>query len=125
MSQRILIVGVSESGKTTLANKLISESQIPVFIRDPVGADWSRCTARFNTSDELKELIIMQKGEPFICVIDEAAEFFNASLAMNHWVFSRGRHHAMLPIAIAQRIQRRSSSSITSAPRSPAGRPSR
>lgn len=105
MSQRLLIVGVSESGKTELAKRLIKESQIPVFIRDPVGASWPRCDAMFETSEELRELLRKQNKQPCIVIVDEAADFFSVGQHYNHWIFTRGRHDAMLPIAIGQRIK--------------------
>lgn len=105
MSQRILIVGVSESGKTTLANRLIEKSPVPVFVRDPIGADWVRCDGRFVDSDTLRELLEPLKKAPCIVVVDEAADFFGMSQRENHWIFTRGRHEAILPIAIGQRIK--------------------
>jgi hypothetical protein len=105
MSQRILVVGTSESGKTSLVNKLITDIDVPVFIHDPIGSEWTRVNARFESSEELRVLIAGQKGAPCVAVIDEAAEFFRVGQHMNHWIFSRGRHHAMLPIAIAQRLK--------------------
>lgn len=105
MSQRVLIVGTSESGKTTLANRLIEKAHVPIFIHDPVGAEWSKCDARFYTSDELRALIVPLKNSPCIVVVDEAAEFFRVGQPENHWIFTRGRHHAILPIAIAQRLK--------------------
>ena len=105
MSQRVLIIGVSESGKTELAKRLIKGAQIPVFIRDPVGASWPREDARFETSDELRMLLDKQNKRPCIVVVDEAADFFSVGQRENHWIFTRGRHDAMLPIAIGQRIK--------------------
>ena len=105
MSQKILIVGVSESGKTSLANKLIEGLAIPVYIRDPIGAKWARCDARFETSDELRVLLNERKKQPCVVVVDEAADFFSVSQKENHWIFTRGRHDAMLPIAIGQRLK--------------------
>lgn len=105
MSQRIIIVGVSESGKTSLANKLIQETQIPVFIRDPVGAAWARCTARFETSDELRQLLADNKKQPCVCVVDEGADYFTVGQKQNHWIFTRGRHEAMLPIVICHYVK--------------------
>jgi hypothetical protein len=105
MSQRVLIVGVSESGKTALANRLIEGATIPVFVRDPIGAKWSNITARFETSDELRQLIAEHKNQGCIVVIDEAADFFGVGQKENHWIFTRGRHAAILPIAIGQRIK--------------------
>ena len=105
MSQRVLIVGVSESGKTTLANRLIKDAPVPVFIRDPIGAAWAKCDGRFETSDELRVLLEPLKRSPCIVVVDEAADFFSMSQKENHWIFTRGRHEAILPIAIGQRLK--------------------
>lgn len=105
MSQRVLIVGTSESGKSTLAKRLLEGADVPVFVHDPLFTDWPNLTARFNTSDELRALMEKIKGEPFICVVDEAGDFFRVGQTENHWIFTRGRHAAMLPIAIAQRVK--------------------
>lgn len=105
MSQRVLIVGVSESGKTTLANRLIEAANVPVFVRDPVGAQWAKCSARFETSDELRVLLNGIKNSPCVVVVDEAADFFSISQRQNWWIFTQGRHKAILPIAIGQRIK--------------------
>lgn len=102
MSQRVLIVGVSESGKTTLANKLIAETVLPVFVRDPVQCAWTKNNGFFDTSDQLKKLL---NGKPALVVVDEASDFFGTSQRDNHWIFSRGRHYGIIPIAIAQRIK--------------------
>ena len=74
-------------------------------MHDPIYAQWERCDGRFNNSDELRELIYPLKKSPCIVVIDEAANFFRVGQLENHWVFSRGRHDAILPIAIAQRLK--------------------
>jgi len=88
-----------------MANHLIKTSPYPVFIRDPVGADWTRCDAMFETSEELRALLAKQKGAPCICVIDEGADFFTVGQKFNHWIFTRGRHHAMLPIVICHYVK--------------------
>lgn len=106
MSQRVIIVGVSESGKSAMAKRLIQGSNIPVFLRDPVGAlDWPRVDGRFENSEELRELLSKQKDAPCICVIDEGADFFTVGQKENHWIFTRGRHHAMLPIVICHYVK--------------------
>lgn len=106
MSQRIIIVGVSESGKSALAKRLITGSPIPVFIRDPVGAtDWPRCDGNFEDSDELRSHLAQMNNKPCIAVIDEGADFFTVGQKENHWIFTRGRHHAMLPIVICHYVK--------------------
>jgi len=105
MSQRVLIVGVSESGKSTLARRLLENANIPIFVYDPIYSDWPGLAARFETSQELEALLRPLNKSPCIVVVDEAAEFFSVGQKYNHWVFTRGRHYAMLPIAIGQRIK--------------------
>jgi len=106
MSQRIIICGVSESGKSALAKHLTKDSPIPVFIRDPVGAsDWPRCDALFYDSDELRVLLEKQKSAPCIALIDEGADFFTVGKKENHWIFTRGRHFGMLPIVVCHYVK--------------------
>ena len=103
MSQRILIVGVSASGKTTLANKLIADITLPVFIRDPMRSEWLKNDGFFETEHALKNLL---KNTPrSVVIIDEASDFFGLGQKDNHWIFTRGRHFGILPIAIAQRVR--------------------
>lgn len=104
-SQRIIITGVSESGKSSLADSLIKNIDVPVYIRDPVGAPWSRCNATFETQDQLRAILEKEKPDACVCLIDEAADFFTVGDKANHWIFTRGRHHAMLPIAICHRVK--------------------
>lgn len=105
MSQRILIVGTSESGKTSLANRLIENIDVPIYIRDPIRAHWAKCDGRFDSSDGLRTLLEANKEQRCVVVVDEAADFFSVSQKENHWIFTRGRHDAMLPIALAQRLK--------------------
>lgn len=106
MSQRVLIVGVSESGKSSLAKTLIKDAGVPVFVRDPIGAtDWPGLTARFESSDELRELLLPLKKSPCIAIIDEATDYFTTGQKENHWIFTRGRHDAMLPMAICHYVK--------------------
>ena len=104
MSQRVLIVGVSESGKTTLANRLIAESPYPVYIRDPLGSEWSRDDGRFETEHELRAFV-QNAQSPCVAVIDEANDFFTRSTPENAWIFTRGRHFGILPIAITHYVK--------------------
>jgi len=106
MSQRVLIVGVSESGKSALADSFIKKSPFPVYIRDPVGAHWSKCNGRFNTSAGLRLLMDKQKVKtPCVALIDEGADFFTTGQKENHWIMTRGRHGAILPIVICHYVK--------------------
>lgn len=109
MSQRVGIVGVSESGKSSLARRLIAEAraampELPLYVRDPLGYEWEGASGYFNTSEELRAL--MQKyGTPAIVVVDEAVDFFRVGQVENHWILTRGRHEGLLPICIAHRVK--------------------
>jgi hypothetical protein len=104
MSQRILIVGASESGKSSLARRLTVDAGLPFLVYDPLESEWDG--AQFITPDfELyKTELEKMKGFPHVAVVDEAGDVFSVAQRENHWLFTRGRHHAMLPIAIAQRM---------------------
>lgn len=104
MSQRILIVGVSESGKSSLARSLIKDADgLPVYVRDPIGTEWD-AAGFFETSEELRALI-RSHGAPAIVIIDESVDFFRVGQVENHWIFTRGRHQGLLPVAIAHRVK--------------------
>lgn len=107
MSQRILIVGKSESGKSSLARRLMDDALkagIPVYVRDPLGYQWPGASGYFNDTTELRRLMV-QYGAPAIVIVDEAVDFFRPQQVENHWIFTRGRHEGLLPIAIAHRVK--------------------
>ena len=104
MSQRVLIIGVSESGKSTLARRLIAQAGLPYFVHDPILSQWDK--ARLVT-DNIAVFIdaVERETYPRIAVIDEAGEVLKVGDYGNHKVFTRWRHNAVLPIAIAQRYK--------------------
>lgn len=102
MSQRVLIIGVGESGKSGLARALIKLAHLPFYVRDPILSQWEG--AELVTAD-MSEFMVRVEADPRprIAVVDEAMEVLGVGDRQNHIVFTRWRHHAILPIAIAQR----------------------
>lgn len=104
MSQRVLIIGVSESGKSNLARKLVYASGLPYFVRDPILSEWQGAKLVTPSMDEF--LTRVEPGNyPRIAVVDEAGEVLKVGDYAYHRVFTRWRHNAILPIAIAQRYK--------------------
>jgi hypothetical protein len=104
MSQRILIVGVSEMGKSSLARRLIAGAGLPYFVFDPIVDEWPDAEIVTPDFDEFCVALGSMSGEPRIAVVDESGDVFQVGMRHNHWLFTRGRHDAILPIAIAQRM---------------------
>lgn len=103
MSQRILIVGVSESGKSGLARELIKRAGLPFYVFDPIGSRWEGATIA-TVDFNLFTVELMKDKRPRVGVVDESGDAFGVGQKENHWLFTRGRHSAILPIAIAQRM---------------------
>lgn len=108
MSQRILIIGVSESGKSTLARQLLKEAgagvSIPYYVFDPIMSQWEGAE---KITDDMDDYILSVENDPRpkIAVIDEAGDVLTVGNRHYHKVFTRWRHDAILPIAIAQRYK--------------------
>ena len=97
-----MIIGVGESGKSGLARKLIAEAGLPFYVRDPIMSEWAGACLVTDDNDEFKRAV-MSDERPRIAVWDEAMEGLGVGDKQNHIFFTRWRHHAILPIAIAQR----------------------
>jgi hypothetical protein len=104
MSQRVLIIGVSESGKSSLARKLIEGAKLPYFVHDPILSDW-RGARLVTDSMEVFCEAVEKFGQPCIAAVDEAGEALTVGQKQYHKVFTRWRHKAILPIVMAQRYK--------------------
>lgn len=104
MSQRVLLIGVGESGKSTLARELITESGLPYYVFDPILSQWDG--AEFVT-DNMDEFVVKVEADarPRIALVDEAGEALSVGNRKYHKVFTRWRHNAILPMAAAQRYK--------------------
>ena len=104
-----LIVGVTESGKSTLARKMEADSNqrgIVSVIYDPtLNPAWC---GDIVTADEddffffLREVHEKKKCS-ILAIVDEADTIMSMSHRHNWWLFMRGRHFGIEAIAITQR----------------------
>lgn len=104
-----LIVGVTESGKSTLARSMAHDASrrgIVIVVYDPtLSPDWS---GEFITADEDEffhwlRKIYEKQNRPILAVVDEADTIMSMSHRHNWWLFMRGRHFGIEAIAITQR----------------------
>lgn len=106
-----LICGLTESGKTTLAQsiaqKLAAKKQ-NIIVYDPVGTPtaangWPQSAIRFNNEmDFLRHISKEETGHVHIFV-DEAGDLFNLKKEYNFWMLTKGRHMGFQMYVITQR----------------------
>lgn len=117
-----VIVGRTETGKTTLAKKLgralVDRGQIVIAYNplgdgaftkpDEHGAVASR--GEFvNVGDFMREAhreLLSSKAQPVFLIIDEATTFFEKVNCDRAWLATRGRHHGVNLILICQHFTR-------------------
>lgn len=100
----MLVIGVGESGKSSLVRKLIEDSGLPAFVFDPILSEWPN--AQLITDDMAHFMEECERATgPRIAFVDEAGEALTVGNKQNHRVFTRWRHKAILPIAAAQRYK--------------------
>lgn len=104
-----LIVGTTESGKSTLARAMVegaARKGIAVIVYDPtLNPAWK---ADFVTADEYEFFSAIHEAHRSditrICaVVDEADTIMSMAHRHNWWLFSRGRHFGIEAIGITQR----------------------
>lgn len=106
-----LIVGVTESGKTTLAREIARElatKKQNVIVYDPVGTatkggGWPKEAKVFTEEAEFWKYINRDDVGHAHVFVDEAGDMFNMSKPGNHWLLSRGRHYGFFVFMICQR----------------------
>ena len=100
----VLIVGMTESGKTTLAVQLAKSARdqgIPVVVLDPL-AD-PRWQADHIGSDPVAFLDIAQRSRSCALFIDESAEVIGRYNDAMFWLATRARHYGHKSYFITQR----------------------
>jgi hypothetical protein len=101
-----LIIGMTESGKTTLA-KLLAQSYIAkghkVAVLDPVhDPDWGKKAFVTNDVDELKAYLYSNRS--VYVFVDESGAIFNEGNSLdNAWLATRSRHFGHSVHFLAQR----------------------
>lgn len=110
----VLYVGVTQSGKTTLARhhaRILDAAEYDVVVYDPVGTptaggDWPEKVQRFD--DPQKFLIWLVKAEgkperPIFVFVDESADIFGHTNTDANWIPRRVRHQNVYLRLISQR----------------------
>lgn len=102
-----LIVGITKSGKSTLARSLALDylsRDIGVLVLDPNNDNWP-CS--FKTTDPIKFLAVAKKSKRCALFIDEAGEMVGKGKSATGmiWITSRARHWGHCTYLIAQRAQ--------------------
>jgi DNA polymerase III delta prime subunit len=106
-----LIIGVTESGKTTLARALARElagKKQTVIVYDPVGTitaggGWPESAKIFQDEKEFWKYLDRDDIGHAHIFVDEAGDLFNLSKRENYWLLTRGRHFGFFVYMICQR----------------------
>lgn len=106
------ILGMTESGKTTLAKKLSKEYQkqgVGVIVLDPLNdpgwSDKPDSELFFQTGDKDEFLAVVKKSMRCAVFIDESGETMGQFDTQMHWLATRGRHYGHNCHFISQRGQ--------------------
>lgn len=102
-----LIIGMSESGKTTLAKQLCSKYRkrgIKTIVLDPLYDKWD---ADFQTSDPNEFMQVVSNPETQRCAIfiDEAGESVGQYHKEMFWLATRARHYGHNSHFVVQRVK--------------------
>ena len=106
-----LYVGVTQSGKTTLArivSRGLRSHKIPVAVFDPMGTataggDWGEGVLIFTTEHDFLEWIYSEDAVGFHVFIDEAHKILGHSNNENFWMLTEGRHFFLTLHLMTQR----------------------
>lgn len=106
-----LIVGVTQSGKTTLAHKIARDLAAQgqnIIVYDPVGTltaagTWPDSAVKFDDLDDFMEYMSLDAVVHAHVFIDEAGDLFGIGQKENFWLLTRGRHFGLIIYLIAQR----------------------
>lgn len=104
-----LVIGVTESGKTTLARKLVSThnaKNIPALVFDPIGdPNWPDHDFNFITSDQNEYLARFWVSRSCLAIIDEGSETIARGNTEMKKCLTKGRHAGHSVMILSQRGQ--------------------
>ena len=120
-----LICGVTESGKTTLAQALargLADDGQPIIVFDPIGSataagGWPSSAIVFDEEEDFFDYLARDDVSAAHVFIDEAGDIFNLSKRHNFWLLTRGRHFGFQVYMLAQRPKMLAPSARTQASR--------
>lgn len=106
-----LIVGVTKTGKTTLARHFAREllrHKKKVAVYDPMGTDtlggdWGEKARVFNDLEKFLEFIHSDEATNYHVFVDEAHHLFGHSHTDNFWMLTQGRHYGLYFYLMTQR----------------------
>lgn len=105
-----LILGMTESGKSTFARQLVSEyakpkgGAMPSLVLDPLGdPNWNKCGAKYVTKDPLKFLKVVFDSRRCAIFCDEAGETIGRYSKEMMALGTRARHYGHNVHFLAQR----------------------
>jgi DNA helicase HerA-like ATPase len=106
-----LIIGVTQSGKTTLAHSMAKEfarKGQAVIVFDPLGTptaanSWPESAIVFNDKAPFLAYMAREDVSHAHVFIDEAYEIFRHGDPDNYWLLTRGRHYGFQCFLISQR----------------------
>ena len=108
-----LICGVTETGKTTLAQCLAQadregKEKLPVLVYDPVDTDtlaggWPNGTIFFDDKNKFLKYLAKFRDAKCSVYIDESADLLGQQDKHNFWILTRGRHYGFNVVLLAQR----------------------
>lgn len=99
----VAILGITNSGKTTLAKRLAREyraRRVPVLVLDPMGTGWD---CDYITDDPDTFLLAARDSRGCMLFIDEAGEVVGQWDREHHWLATRARHYGHVSHFISQR----------------------
>lgn len=106
-----LIIGVTQSGKTTLARKFSRElcaAKKKVVVFDPMGTetaggDWGKGAIIFSDREKFLDYVYSDDCVNAHVFVDEAHKIFHHTMDENFWMLTEGRHHHIYLYLMTQR----------------------
>jgi len=102
-----LVVGVTLSGKSTLARQVLAECirvGIPAIVYDPLISGWYGARVYGDETSFFAAIIeAANSGKQTLVIIDEADTLLSMSHRHNWWLLLRGRHFGLKIFVLTQR----------------------
>ena len=97
------IIGVTGSGKTTLAMGLAQRAKSPCLVLDPIGDPRWKATGATILHDREQFMESVKRSHGCVIIVDESAELIGQYNSETFWLTTRGRHMGHSVVLISQR----------------------